>query len=144
MYVQEGSLDGLLRHVLEALLAEEKLVTAGRGDFKEVFGGCLHLTNPLARLSRTESKGKVYSALGEFLWYLSKDTRLDFIDYYIPGRFQKEPDSRPSGHPFPVRRSVTAKRRHSRQNVMNARKPINHLANCSCALCWNPGWVDTV
>ena len=71
MYVQKDTLDGLLRHVFEALLAEEKLVTAGRGDFKEVFGGCLHLTNPLARLSRSESKGKVYSALGEFLWYLS-------------------------------------------------------------------------
>lgn len=92
MYVQKDTLDGLLRHVFEALLAEERLVTAGRGDFKEVFGGCLHLTNPLARLSRSESKGKVYSALGEFLWYLSKDTRLDFIDYYVPGRFQEESD----------------------------------------------------
>ncbi|MFO1301591.1 MAG: thymidylate synthase [Burkholderiaceae bacterium] len=92
MYVQKDTLDGLLRHVFETLLAEEELVTAGRGDFKEVFGGCLHLTNPLARLSRTESKGKVYSALGEFLWYLSKGTCLDFIDYYVPGRFQEESD----------------------------------------------------
>lgn len=92
MYVQKDTLDGLLRDVFETLLAEEGLVTAGRGDFKEVFGACLHLTNPLARLSRSESKGKVYSALGEFLWYLSKDTRLDFIDYYVPGRFQEESD----------------------------------------------------
>ena len=92
MYVEKDTLDGLLRHVLEALLAEDRLVTAGRGDFKETFGACLHLTNPLARLSRTESKGKVYSALGEFLWYLSKETRLDFIDYYVPGRFQEESD----------------------------------------------------
>ena len=92
MYIQKDTLDGLLRHVFDALLAEERLVTAGRGGFKEIFGGCLHLTNPLARLSRSESKGKVYSALGEFLWYLSKETRLDFIDYYVPGRFQEESD----------------------------------------------------
>lgn len=92
MYVQKDTLDGLLREVFETLLAEEQLVTASRGDFKEVFGGCLHLTNPLARLSRTESKGKVYSALGEFLWYMSKETRLDFIDYYVPQKFQKESD----------------------------------------------------
>lgn len=92
MHVQKDTLDGLLRHVFEALLAEEELVTAGRGDFKEIVGACLQLTNPLARLSRTESKGKVYSALGEFLWYLSKETRLDFIDYYVPGRFQEESD----------------------------------------------------
>ena len=92
MYVQSDTLDGLLRGVFETLLSEEKLITASRGDFKEVFGGCLHLTNPLARLSRSESKGKIYSALGEFLWYLSKENRLDFIDYYVPGRFQEESD----------------------------------------------------
>ena len=92
MYIHSDTLDGLLRGVFETLLFEEKLITASRGDFKEVFGGCLHLTNPLARLSRSESKGKVYSALGEFLWYLSKENRLDFIDYYVPGRFQEESD----------------------------------------------------
>lgn len=92
MHIQRDTLDGVLRNVFEALLTKDRIVTAGRGDFKEIFGACLHLTDPLARLSRSESKGKVYSALGEFLWYLSKETRLDFIDYYIPGRFQEESD----------------------------------------------------
>lgn len=92
MYIGKDTLDGLLRQVFGALLAEDRIVTASRGNFKEAFGACLHLTNPLARLSRSESKGKVYSALGEFLWYLSKGTRLDFIDYYVPGRFQEESD----------------------------------------------------
>lgn len=92
MYVKKDTLDGLLRHVFEALLGEEQLVTAGRGEFKEAFGACLHLSNPRARLSRSESRGKIYSSLGEFLWYLSKGTRLDFIDYYVPGRFQRESD----------------------------------------------------
>jgi len=87
-----SSLDGLLRQVFERLLLEGSLVRAHQGEFTEAFGACLHLSDPLARLSRSEVKGKVYSALGEFLWYLSGDTRLQFIDYYIPGRLQKESD----------------------------------------------------
>jgi len=92
MNVQRDTLDGLLRDVFETLLSEDQVITAGRGDFKEAVGAYLHLTNPRARLSRSESKGKIYSALGEFLWYMSKDTRLDFIDYYVGGRFQQESD----------------------------------------------------
>lgn len=57
-----------------------------------MFGYCLHLKNPRARLSRSEGKGKVFSALGELFWYLSGDTRLDFINYYIRDRFKIESD----------------------------------------------------
>lgn len=92
MYLTNNTLDGLLRETLELLLCQDKTYVARRGAFTEIFGACLHLTNPLARLSRSESKGKVFSALGEFLWYLSGETKLDFIDYYIPGRFQEESD----------------------------------------------------
>lgn len=92
MYLTRPTLDALLRDVLGALLREETSVKANRGKFTEVFGACLHLTNPLARLSRSEAKGTIYSALGELLWYLSGDTLLDFIDYYVPNRFQKESD----------------------------------------------------
>jgi thymidylate synthase len=96
MQATSDTLDGLLRNVLAELLKQEEVVKAHRGDFREVFGACLHLKNPLARLSRSESKGKIYSALGEFLWYLSGDTGLDFIDYYIPRRFQDESDDQVS------------------------------------------------
>jgi thymidylate synthase len=92
MQAKSDTLDGLLRAVLTSLLDQEELIKAHRGDFKEIFGACLHLTNPLARLSRSASKGRIYSALGEFLWYLSGDIRLDFIDYYVPRRFQEESD----------------------------------------------------
>jgi thymidylate synthase len=44
----------------------------------------LVLNNPRARLSRTESKGKLFSALGELFWYLSKENNLEFIEYYLP------------------------------------------------------------
>lgn len=90
MHINKDTLDDLLREVLERILNEEQSLQASRGNFKELFGCCLHLTNPRARLSRSEGKGKIFSALGEFFWYLSGDTKLDFIDYYIPRRFQEE------------------------------------------------------
>jgi thymidylate synthase len=49
----------------------------------EMIGVMLCLKNPLARLSRTETKGTIFSAFGELLWYLSKDNNLKFITYYI-------------------------------------------------------------
>lgn len=92
MFGTHDTLDDLLHDVLKALLAEKTCVKATRGDFTELFGVTLHLANPRARLSRSEDKSKVFSALGEFLWYLSGETKLDFIDYYVPGRFQEESD----------------------------------------------------
>jgi len=35
-------------------------------------------------------KGKVFSALGEWLWYLSGTNDYSFINYYIPGKYEKE------------------------------------------------------
>jgi thymidylate synthase len=92
VFIARPTLDGLLREVFETLLAQPETVTAHKGDFKEVIGACLHLTDPLGRLSRTEAKGKIYSALGEFLWYLTGDTLLEFIEYYVPNQFRKESD----------------------------------------------------
>lgn len=92
MFGTHDTLDDMLQDVLKALLAERTCVVATRGDFTELFGVNLHLRNPRARLSRSEDKSKVFSALGEFLWYLSGETKLDFIDYYVPGRFQEESD----------------------------------------------------
>lgn len=43
----------------------------------------LEIKNPRARLSRTESRGKVFSCLGELLWYLAGTNDLEFICYYI-------------------------------------------------------------
>jgi thymidylate synthase len=53
----------------------------------------LELKNPLARLSRTETKGTVFSCLGETLWYMAQSNDLKFIKYYIGiyGKFA-EPD----------------------------------------------------
>ena len=83
MYICEDSLDDLMNAVLKALLSSQNRITPSRGPATEICGVLLELTNPRARLSRTEKKGKLFSSLGEFLWYLSKSNKLDFIEYYI-------------------------------------------------------------
>ena len=92
MFDSHDTLDDMLHDVFEALLAERTSVSATRGDFTEILGAHLHLKNPRARLSRSEDKSKVFSALGELMWYLSGETKLDFIDYYVPGFFKNESD----------------------------------------------------
>lgn len=49
----------------------------------ERIGVMLHLTNPRARLSRSETRGTAISALAEFLWYFTKENRTDFISHYL-------------------------------------------------------------
>ncbi|WP_236884153.1 thymidylate synthase [Devosia sp. A16] len=63
--------------------------TGSRGDNVELLGVTLRLTKPRARLSRSEDRGKPFSALGELLWYLSISDRLDFIEPYI-SKYRKD------------------------------------------------------
>lgn len=77
-------LDDLLRKVLTKLLASTSQIATSRGPARELTGVLLELERPLARLSRSETRGRPFSSLGEFLWYLSRDNSLDFIRYYIP------------------------------------------------------------
>lgn len=83
MYIRQGSLDDILRVVYRRLLKSKKVVCSTRSDNVEQIGALLVLTNPLNRLSRTESRGKIFSALGEWLWYMTGKNSLKFIEYYI-------------------------------------------------------------
>ena len=47
------------------------------------------MSKPRARISRSEDRGKPLSALGELLWYLSADDRLEFIEPYL-GMYRRE------------------------------------------------------
>ncbi len=85
-HASEDSLDDLMRAVFKQLLT-------GRGNFEvesrkgkstEIFGALLQLTRPRARLSRSFSKAKVFSPLGELFWYLSGSDSVEFIKHYIP------------------------------------------------------------
>ena len=66
------------------LLKSKNFTHPSKNDTWEEIGVLLELTNPRARLSRTETRGKVFTSLGELLWYLSETNDLEFIRYYIP------------------------------------------------------------
>lgn len=84
------TLDDLMHEVLDKLFSLEEYVEASRGRMKEIFGATLLLTDPRARLSRSESKGKLFSALGELLWYLTGENNLEFIKYYVGPFYEGE------------------------------------------------------
>ena len=77
------TLDDLLVKVFPKILQNGQRVKASKGWNRELSGVVLELRNPLARLSRSETKGTVFSCLGETLWYLAGSNELEFIKYYI-------------------------------------------------------------
>lgn len=89
MEIKEDSLDGLLVVLYDALISGGAKNDGSRGPNLELLGVTLRLTKPRARLSRSEDRGKPFSALGELLWYLTGSDKLDFIEPYVP-RYKKE------------------------------------------------------
>src|SRR5579864_9175289 len=83
-YLSAATLDDLLRYVIEEIQARGDRIRPTKGPALELTGVLLEITEPRARLSRTETRGKPYSCLGELCWYLAKTNKLDFITYYIP------------------------------------------------------------
>ncbi len=60
------------------------VVDSSKGKSTETFGALLELKNPRARLSRSFSKAKAFSPLGELFWYLAGSDNVEFIKHYIP------------------------------------------------------------
>lgn len=94
MHIQGDTLDDLLHEVFDRLLKEGERVVPRKGPNKELFGVVLELKRPLARLSRTDSKGRLYSALGELFWYLAGSNDLRFIQYYLGKKAYESDDDR--------------------------------------------------
>jgi thymidylate synthase len=94
MQISDRILDDLLRKVFRRLLASKHQITASRGSTRELVGVLLKLERPRARLSRSETRGRAFSCLGEFLWYLSGDNQLDFIRYYIKDYVKESDDGK--------------------------------------------------
>lgn len=94
MYISADTLDDVMNEVLSKLLALPFDVSATRGNSSELIGVLLHIKNPRARLSRTETRGRPFSAIGELLWYLSGSNNLDFITYYIPKYARESEDKK--------------------------------------------------
>lgn len=94
MYLTSATLDDLLRQVLERLVRSPNRINGTRGTLHELTGVLLRLRNPRARLSHTEQRGKIFSGLGELLWYLAKSDKLRFISYYLPRYKDESEDNR--------------------------------------------------
>lgn len=89
MYFEAQTIDDLMRQVLAELVKgpfDNKPTRSNNlGPTSEIIGASLLLKNPRARLSLSETRGKLFSVLGEFLWYLSKSNDVSFVKYYING-----------------------------------------------------------
>ena len=84
LFFSEPTLDDALRGVITELLRNGDHTNPSKGAALELRGVSIKIDNPRARLSRTVSRGKLFSCLGEFLWYLTKGDDIAFIEYYIP------------------------------------------------------------
>jgi thymidylate synthase len=84
LYIPADSLDDLLAKVYRQLLTRGTRIVPTKGAAREIYGTLLKLSAPRLRLSRTESRGKLFSCLGELLWILAGSNALDFIEHYIP------------------------------------------------------------
>lgn len=78
------TLDDVIRSVIEEIKLHGDRIYPTKGEAVELTGVLLEVTDPRARLSRTETRGKLYTCLGELCWYLAKTNDLSFISYYIP------------------------------------------------------------
>lgn len=84
MELEGESLDAVLHPLYRKLLEDGKAQGGTRGKNREILGVSLRILRPRARISRSENRGKPFSALGELLWYLSGSDALDFILPYVP------------------------------------------------------------
>jgi thymidylate synthase len=93
-HASEDSIDDLMRAIFKQLLngRGNHSVVSNKGKSTEIFGAILELKKPRARLSRSFSRAKAFSPLGELFWYLSGDESIKFIEHYIPiyGNFSND------------------------------------------------------
>lgn len=84
MEIEGQSLDSVLSQLYRKLLDDGQSQGGSRGANREILGVSLRILKPRARISRSENRGKPFSALGELLWYLSGSDTLEFIERYVP------------------------------------------------------------
>jgi thymidylate synthase len=92
MEIRKETLDDVLRELYPPLIGSNERIMTSRGYTRELLGVLFKITRPRARLSRTETRGKAFSCLGELLWYLSGSNNLEFIKYYIPDYVKESED----------------------------------------------------
>ncbi|MDI3240233.1 thymidylate synthase [Arthrobacter sp. AL08] len=96
-YIVEKTMDDLMQEAYTLIIDEGLSISPSKGDAKEIFGCLLELTNPRARVSRSQSRQRIISALGELLWYLSGSDDVDQIAHYVD-YYKKDPSLSIDGH----------------------------------------------
>lgn len=86
------SLDEILIKLYKSILESPLKNKGTRGETAELLGLALRMTKPRARISRSENRGKPFSALGELLWYLSGSEKLEFIEPYV-SKYREDADN---------------------------------------------------
>lgn len=77
------TVDDLMLVAVKALLSEGIHINPTKGGCTEIAATTFELANPRARVSRSASRGRLFSALGELCWYLSGSNRTEDIAYYV-------------------------------------------------------------
>jgi thymidylate synthase len=83
LHFEVPTVDDLMRVAVEALNSDGIHIKPSKGSCTEVSAATFELTNPLARVSRSATRGRLFSALGELCWYLSGSNRTKDITYYV-------------------------------------------------------------
>ncbi|MET4808361.1 thymidylate synthase [Limibacillus sp. MBR-115] len=83
-HLRAKTLDDLLRKIFRSLLSSKSRSEPTKGHNRDAIGVFLELSQPRCRVSQTETKGTIFSCIGELLWYLARSNELAFIQYYIP------------------------------------------------------------
>lgn len=82
-YFAAPTLDDAMMHAFDEILRRGEWVRPRKGPNLEIIGVTLEISNPRARLSRTETRGKPFGCLGELCWYLAGANDVEFIAYYL-------------------------------------------------------------
>jgi thymidylate synthase len=77
------TVDDLMRVAVDALRSDGVEINPTKGSCREMAAATFELVNPRARVSRSSSRGRLFSALGELCWYLSGSNRTEDIAYYV-------------------------------------------------------------
>ncbi len=93
MFIQSDTIDDLMRRCHQNILEHGIRQRASRGDFTGIQGVLLELTNPISRISRTETRGKIISCIGELIWILSGSNSLHSIAPYFQHYAEESEDN---------------------------------------------------
>lgn len=67
MHIAAETLDDALNMLYPVLLSQTGVIEGARDPFREMIGVVVEIARPRARLSRSETRGRPFSAIGELL-----------------------------------------------------------------------------